>query len=166
MRKFGRKKPNREHMIRNLAVSLILFESIKTTKSKAKETKYFVDRLIARSKDETLATRRKALNTVANRIAVKKIINELIPRYKDRKSGFVRIIQLKNRLGDNAEMAMVELVDKKVFVEEPKKIKKEEATSAKGGAGTPASVEDGMRGKKTTEIKNKEEKAEKDEKAK
>ena len=104
-------------MLRNLAVSLILFESIATTKPKAKEAKVFVERLIARSKDNTLATRRNVLAAIGDRVAVKKVMDEFIPRYEGRKSGFVRIIQLKNRLGDNAEMARVELVDKKVFVD-------------------------------------------------
>lgn len=116
MREFSRKKAHREHMLRNLATSLILYEKVDTTLAKAKEIKSFVERLLARSKGGELNTIR-ALNAVLfDRNATKKIIDELLPRYKDKKYGFIRSYHLKNRLGDNSPMMRLELVDRKVFV--------------------------------------------------
>lgn len=119
-RKFGRKKDHRDHLLRNLATSLVLYERIKTTAPKAKEVKSFVEQLIARSKAGDLNTIRE-LNTIFfDRNATKKVIEELLPRFKERNSGFVRSFHLENRLGDNSPMMILELMDKKVFVEEKK----------------------------------------------
>lgn len=116
-RKLGRKKSNREHMIRNQAASLILFETIDTTTAKAKETKSFVERLISRNKAGDLSAIRRVDSVLFDQNAAKKLIIELLPRYKNRISGYIRSYHLKNRLGDNSSMMRLELVDKKVFVE-------------------------------------------------
>lgn len=116
-RKLGRKKSNREHMIRNQAASLILFETIDTTTAKAKETKSFVERLISRNKAGDLSAVRRVDSVLFDQNAAKKLIVELLPRYKNRISGYIRSYHLKNRLGDNSSMMRLELVDKKVFVE-------------------------------------------------
>jgi large subunit ribosomal protein L17 len=115
-RKLGRKKSNREHLIRNQAASLVLYEFLDTTEAKAKEVKRFLEKVIARSKKNTLAERRQVLSIFFDKNASMKLINELIPRYEGRASGFIRSYHLKNRLGDNATAMRLELVDKKVFV--------------------------------------------------
>ena len=109
-------------MLRNLATSLVLFETIDTTEPKAKETKTFLDRILARNMGTELVNRRALLATFFDRNAVEKIINELTPRYAGRKSGYIRSFHLKSRLGDNAPMMRLELVDKKVFVNDAKAV--------------------------------------------
>ncbi|OQA04575.1 MAG: 50S ribosomal protein L17 [bacterium ADurb.Bin400] len=116
-RKLGRNKAHRDHMLRNLVTSLVLYEQVDTTEAKAKEVKRLTDRIIARSKDDSLTTRRTLHRYFFDDNAVAKIIDELIPRYKERQSGFVKSYHLQNRLGDNAPMMRLELVDKKVFVD-------------------------------------------------
>lgn len=118
MRKLGRKKSNREHLIRNQAASLILYETMDTTISKAKETKTFLEKLISRCKSGDLSAIRKSDANLFDKNASKKLIIELLPRYKDRKSGYIRSYHLKNRLGDNSQIMRLELVDKKIFSKE------------------------------------------------
>lgn len=115
----GRKKDDREHLIRNLATSLVLFEVVETTQAKAKEVKSFVDQLIARSKDNDLNSIRSLHKVLFDKNAVDKVIKELLPRYESRNSGFVKSYHLKNRAGDNAPMIRLELVDMKKFVSKP-----------------------------------------------
>ena len=124
MRKLGRKKSNKEHLLRNLATSLVLYETIDTTEAKAKEAKSYLERIIARNKTNDLAAKREIFAKLFDKKAAQKLINELYPRYKERNSGFIRSFRLGNRLGDNAPMMRLELVDKKVFVEEKSKIDK------------------------------------------
>lgn len=124
MRKLGRKKSNREHTIRNLATSLVLYETIDTTMAKAKDVKSYLEKVIARNKDASLQSRRQAISALFDKNASKKIIEELAPRYENRSSGFIRSYKLKNRLGDNALMMRLELVDKKVFVSSEDKVEK------------------------------------------
>ena len=123
----GRKKSDRNHLLRNLATSLVLFEKIDTTEAKAKEVKSFLDTIIARHKENNFNTIR-SLNTIFfDKNAVDKIVSELIPRYQGRASGFIRSYRLKNRLGDNSSMIRLELVDRKVFV--PKEDEAKETTT-------------------------------------
>jgi len=133
MRKLGRKKSNREHMIRNLATSLILFETIDTTVAKAKDTKIFTEKLIsACKKQEGLNAIRKANTIFFDKNAAKKVIDELIPRYANRQSGFITSFKIKNRAGDNSEMMRLELMDKKVFVDKKVEKKVTEQASERG----------------------------------
>lgn len=104
-------------MIKNLAASLVLYEYIDTTEAKAKEVKSYLEKILARNKENGLAEKRKIFQSFFGKNAAQKIINELLPRYETRNSGFTRTFRLKNRLGDNAEMLRVELIDKKVFVD-------------------------------------------------
>ena len=119
-RKLGRKSDHRKSLIRNLATSLVLYEKVDTTLPKAKELRSEVEKLIAVSKNQNLNTYKYLLGYFYDKNAAKKIYNELSARYKDRQSGFVRLYHLGNRLGDNARLARIELVDRKVFVT-PKK---------------------------------------------
>lgn len=119
---FNRNKAHREHMLRNLATSLILFEQVETTEAKAKEIKAIVDKILAGAKTTDFNTVRSLNKYLFDDNAVKKIIEELIPRYEKRTSGFIKSYHLKNRLGDNAPMMRLELVDKKVFVSKDAKV--------------------------------------------
>lgn len=135
IRTLGRKKAHRVSLMRNLATSLFLYESIKTTEAKAKELRSIIDRVISRAKPADLNATRYVERILFDKNAVKKVISEIVPRYKKRTSGFTRIIKLDNRLGDRAPEVIIELVDKKVFVkEDAKKIvdsKKDEKNNVK-----------------------------------
>ena len=143
MRKFGRKKENREHLLRNLATSLVLYETIDTTEAKAKEVKKLLDKVIARSKQmDNLTAIRYLKKVFFDYNAVKKTSKELFKRYSGRASGFIKSFHLQNRPGDGSSMMRLELIDKKVFVEEkPVKESKKEAIPAKN-QGVEISVKD------------------------
>jgi large subunit ribosomal protein L17 len=99
-------------MLRNMCNSLIQHEAIKTTLPKAKELRRAVEPLITLSKESTLANRRLAFDRTRDRDVVAKLFNELGPRYKARPGGYTRILKMGFRIGDNAPMAFVELVDR------------------------------------------------------
>ena len=110
-RKLGLDEQERRAMLANLTIAVIMNESIQTTKPRAKEAKKFVDKMITYGKKGTLVSRRKALAFLYNdNVAVKKIFDELAPRYKDREGGYTRILTLKERRGDDALMVILELV--------------------------------------------------------
>lgn len=106
----GRKKGPREAMLRNLATSVILYEKIKTTETKAKVVRSVVERLITKGKTPTLATRRYLHSFFYTEEPVKKILEVLGPKYKDRPGGYTRIVKIGPRQGDAAPMAQIELV--------------------------------------------------------
>ncbi len=97
-------------MFRNLATSIILYEKVKTTKAKAKSVRSLVERMITTSKTGTIAARRNIAKSLYGDNTVKKLIEELGPRYKDREGGYTRITALGQRQGDGAEMVQIELV--------------------------------------------------------
>ena len=99
-------------MLRNMANSLIQSEAIKTTVPKAKELRRVVEPLITLAKEPTLANRRLAFDRTRDRDVVAKLFNDLGPRYKARPGGYTRILKMGFRVGDNAPMAFVELVDR------------------------------------------------------
>jgi len=105
-----RKIGPRKALLRNLAVSLVLYEKIQTTKAKAKTLRPIVERLITKGKNNTLAARRNLLKYLYKETAVKKILEDLGPRYKDRKGGYTRILNIGRRQGDGAEMVQIELI--------------------------------------------------------
>lgn len=109
-RKFGRKKAHREHMIRNLVTSLILYEHVTTTEAKAKELKKEIDKLITIAKTDDLHAYRQTLSYVFDVNAAKKLKEILAPRYKDRTSGFTKSYHNGLRLGDAAPIMIVELI--------------------------------------------------------
>ena len=111
-RKLNRTSSHRSAMFRNMASSLIKHEVIKTTLPKAKELRRVVEPLITLAKEATLANRRLAFNRLRDRAIVTKLFNELGPRYKARPGGYTRILKMGFRVGDNAPMAFVELVDR------------------------------------------------------
>jgi len=111
-RKLNRTSSHRQAMLRNMATSLLRHEIIKTTLPKAKELRRIAEPLITLGKDATLANRRLAYSRLRDRDIVGKLFNELGPRYSTRPGGYLRILKCGFRNGDNAPMALVELVDR------------------------------------------------------
>lgn len=113
-RKFNRNSSNRAAMFRNMVVSLVEHELIKTTLPKAKELRRHAEPLITLAKSDSVANRRLAFARTRSAAAVGKLFVDLGPRYQERPGGYIRIIKCGNRAGDNAPMAYVELVDRVV----------------------------------------------------
>lgn len=111
-RKLNRTSSHRQAMLRNMANSLLRHEVIKTTLPKAKELRRVAEPLITLSKNASLANRRLAFSRTRDRDIVGKLFNELGPRYQSRNGGYLRILKCGFRVGDNAPMALVELVDR------------------------------------------------------
>ena len=111
-KKLNRTSTHRKAMFMNLSNALLKHEQIKTTLPKAKELKKFVDKIITLGKKSNLESRRKAISILQDQKITKKLFDILADRYKDRKGGYTRIIKLGNRFGDNASMAVIELVDR------------------------------------------------------
>jgi large subunit ribosomal protein L17 len=112
LRKLNRTSSHRLAMFRNMAVSLLRFEAIKTTLPKAKELRRVVEPMITLGKTASLANRRLAFNRLRDREIVGKLFEELGPRYAKRPGGYLRILKMGFRQGDNAPMAYVELLDR------------------------------------------------------
>jgi len=111
-RKLNRTTSHRLAMFRNMCNSLIQHEAIKTTLPKAKELRRFIEPLITLGKEPTVANHRLAFDRLRDREMVMKLFNELGPRYKARPGGYTRILKFGYRVGDNAPMALVELMDR------------------------------------------------------
>lgn len=109
-RKLSRHTQHREWMFRNMVVSLLEHERVKTTEAKAKELRSWADRVITWGKEGTLHARRKAFALLRDESIVKKLFDEIAPRMKDRSGGYTRIYKLGWRLGDAAPLSLVELV--------------------------------------------------------
>jgi large subunit ribosomal protein L17 len=119
LRKLNRTSSHRLAMLRNMSNSLIEHEVIKTTLPKAKELRMVVEPLITLGKKDNLANRRLAFNRLRDREMVSKLFTELGPRYATRPGGYLRILKFGFRHGDNAPMALVELVDRPELEEAP-----------------------------------------------
>jgi len=110
-RKLGRKNKHRRSMLANLTRDVIMKERIETTETRAKEVRKFVDKMISYGKDGSLVARRKALAFLHNdTVAVKKIFDDLAPRYTNRNGGYTKILKIAERRGDDALMVILELV--------------------------------------------------------
>ena len=112
LRKLNRTSSHRLAMLRNMTVSLLKHEAIKTTLPKAKELRRVAEPIITLGKTETLANKRLAFDRLRDRDMVLKLFAELGPRYKARNGGYLRILKMGFRQGDNAPMALVELMDR------------------------------------------------------
>ena len=112
LRKLNRTSSHRLAMLRNMTVSLLKHEAIKTTVPKAKELRRVVEPLITLGKNPTLANKRLAFDRLRDREIVVKLFAEIGPRYATRPGGYLRILKCGFRVGDNAPMAFVELVDR------------------------------------------------------
>ena len=111
-RQLNRNSSHRKAMFKNMAVSMMRHEIIKTTLPKAKELRRVVEPLITKAKKDSIANRRFAFAKLRDREIVTKLFNELGPRYKERPGGYLRILKCGFRSGDKAPMAIVELVDR------------------------------------------------------
>ena len=111
-RKLGKKSQHRRAMFANMSAALIKHEQISTTLPKAKELKSFVDRLITLGKKGGLSNRRLAMSRLRDETQVKKLFDILGKRYQDRPGGYTRVLKAGFRYGDNAPMAIIELVDR------------------------------------------------------
>ena len=107
----GRKTAHRKSMLANMACSLIEHKRINTTVTKAKALKQFVEPIITKAKDDSTHNRRTAFRYLRNKQAVTELFRTVADKVGDRPGGYTRIIKLGNRLGDNADMALIELVD-------------------------------------------------------
>ena len=112
LRKLNRTSEHRQAMLRNMCVSLLRHEAIKTTLPKAKELRRVVEPLITLAKVSSVANRRLAFARLRDRDVVGKLFDELGPRYQARPGGYTRILKMGFRVGDNAPLAFVELIDR------------------------------------------------------
>jgi large subunit ribosomal protein L17 len=130
-RKLSRNTSHRRALLDNLVRSVILSESIRTTTAKAKEARRVVEKIITKARAGTLAARRHVHRTVRDQAALAKLFDSIAPRFKTRPGGYTRLVHVQNRVGDNAPMAILELVEKSKPEEKPaepeKKPKKAEA---------------------------------------
>ena len=120
LKKLNKTSSHRLAMFRNMTNSLLKHEVIKTTLPKAKALRKVFEPIITLGKEPTLANRRLAFNRLRDRDMVTKLFDELGPRYKARAGGYMRILKFGFRVGDNAPMALVELVDRPEVTEAPK----------------------------------------------
>ncbi len=129
----GRKSASRKAMLSNMATSLILHKRITTTVAKAKELKKYVEPLITKAKDDTTHSRRVVFGYLQDKFAVTELFREISSKVADRPGGYTRIIKLGPRPGDNAEMAMIELVDYNELMLKEKGAKKAKSTRRRRG---------------------------------
>ena len=108
--KLGRNAAHRKAMLRNLATDLLRHERVTTTLSKAKAVRRVTERLVTLGKRDTLHARRHAARMIRDKDVLRKVFNELAPRYAERPGGYTRIMRLSARAGDRAEMAIIEMV--------------------------------------------------------
>lgn len=106
----GREKAPREMMLKNLAASIIIYEKVKTTEAKAKVVRSQVEKIITLAKRKDLTARRRIISLLPQKNAVKKAFEVLNERYKDRPSGFTRVVKIGRRAGDGASIVQIELV--------------------------------------------------------
>jgi large subunit ribosomal protein L17 len=135
----GRKTAHRKSMLANMACSLIEHKRINTTTAKAKALKQFVEPLITKSKNDTTQNRRIVFSRLRQKEAVAELFRDVSAKIADRPGGYTRVIRLGNRLGDNADMAMIELVD---YNETYNSGKKKKSSTRRRKKSTAPKVED------------------------
>jgi large subunit ribosomal protein L17 len=150
----GRTSSHRKSMISNMAVSLILHKRITTTTAKAKALKTFVEPIITKSKEDSTHSRRVVFGYLKDKVAVAELFREISPKIADRPGGYTRILKTGNRIGDNAEMCILELVDfneamKGGEAAKQKTSRRRRSTKKSTGEGEPSKTE------KTTPVKAK-----------
>jgi large subunit ribosomal protein L17 len=133
-RKLSRNSSHRKALLDNLVRAVILSESIRTTTPKAKEARRLVERVITKARQNTLAARRVVHKTVRDQAALARLFETIGPRFKERPGGYTRIIHVENRVGDNAPMSILELVEKSEKAEPEKKADKPEKAEKKAPA--------------------------------
>ena len=158
----SRKSAHRKAMLANMACSLIEHKRINTTVAKAKALRQYVEPLITKSKNDTTHNRRIVFSNLKDKYAVSELFRDVAVKVGDRPGGYVRIIKLGNRQGDNASMAMVELVDYNEIYNP--KAKKKKATRRRGGkksadttVAAETAVEEKIEEPKSQDAENKDE---------
>ncbi len=136
----GRKSAHRQALLSNMASSLILHKRIFTTVAKAKALRVYVEPLITKAKDDSTHSRRVVFSYLENKEAITELFRNVIVKVGDRPGGYTRILRTGNRLGDNAEMCMMELVDYNENMLGAKETKKKVRRSRKKAADTTAEV--------------------------
>lgn len=136
----GRTSSHRKAMLSNMAASLIMHKRINTTVAKAKALRGYVEPLITKAKDNTTHSRRVVFSYLQDKTAVTELFREVSTKVGDRPGGYTRIIKLGNRLGDNADMAMIELVDFNELLVSEKAAKKTKTTRRRRGGKKPAAA--------------------------
>ncbi len=136
----GRTASHRKAMLSNMAASLITHKRINTTLAKAKELKKYVEPLVTRSKTDSTHNRRMVFSYLQDKEAVTELFREVSVKVADRPGGYTRIIKTGTRLGDNAEMAMIELVDFNDIYTNAKKEAKKSTRRGRAKAATPAAA--------------------------
>jgi large subunit ribosomal protein L17 len=141
----GRKAAHRKAMLANMACSLIEHKRIKTTLAKAKALRVYVEPLITKSKDDTTHSRRSVFSYLKQKQAITELFGDVAVKVADRPGGYTRILKLSNRLGDNAQMVFIELVDynEEYTTDKPKRKKARRAKKQSGETLTPP-VEDAV----------------------
>jgi large subunit ribosomal protein L17 len=152
LRKLNRTSSHRLAMLRNMTNSLLTHEVIRTTLPKAKELRRVAEPLITLGKEPSLSNRRLAFNRLRDKAVVYKLFSELGPRYAKRPGGYLRILKFGFRIGDNAPMALVELLDRPEPVSETSEDGKQEkkakkAKNAKDAAKAPKAAEEAVASK-------------------
>jgi large subunit ribosomal protein L17 len=130
----GRKKAHRDALLSNMAASLILKKRINTTVAKAKALRSYIEPLITRSKVDSTHSRRIVFSYLQNKDAVTELFREVSLKVADRQGGYTRILKTGTRQGDNADMALIELVDFNEIMKGEKEVKKAKATRIRRGA--------------------------------
>jgi large subunit ribosomal protein L17 len=137
----GRKTAHRKSMLANMSCSLIEHKRINTTETKAKALKRFIEPIITKSKTDTTHNRRLVFSSLRDKEAVSELFREISVKVGDRPGGYTRIIKMGNRLGDNADMAMIELVDFNEIYKTEQKIKKKSRRRGGKSKSTETSVD-------------------------
>ncbi len=134
----GRTNSHRKAMMSNMATSLIVHKRIQTTLAKAKALRVYVEPLLTKSKNDTTHSRRTVFSYLQDKDAVSELFRDIAPKIASRPGGYTRIIKLENRLGDNAEMALIELVDYNTVYTKGDAAVAKKATRRRGGSGKGA----------------------------
>jgi large subunit ribosomal protein L17 len=154
----SRKAPHRNAMLSNMACSLIEHKRINTTVAKAKALRQFIEPVLTKSKTDSTHSRRVVFKYLQNKYAVSELFREVAPKIAERNGGYTRIIRTGNRLGDNAEMCMIELVDfNELMLQEAKPAKKTTRRSRRGGGAKTAPDNETAEVKEEAEAETKEE---------
>ncbi len=131
----GRTNSHRKAMLANMATSLILHKRITTTLAKAKALRVYAEPILTKSKDDTTHSRRTVFSYLQDKDAVSILFRDIAPKIADRPGGYTRIIKMENRLGDNAEMAIIELVDYNTVYGKGDAAVAKKSTRRRGGKG-------------------------------
>ena len=153
----GRKVAHRKAMLSNMASSLILHKRISTTTAKAKALKMYVEPLITKSKVDSTHSRRVVFGYLKQKEAVTELFREISPKITNRNGGYTRILKTGNRLGDNAEMCIVELVDFNETYTTEKKAEAKKSTRRRRGGKSAAKAEGTEAAAEATEATDKKE---------